>query len=55
MQEFPEMAGELDRLQRRLGIAAPARVQMLARVGYAAPVGPQVRWPLDAKVQRRSA
>jgi len=55
LQEFPEMAGELDRLQRRLGIAAPARVQMLARVGYAAPVGPQVRWPLDAKVQRRSA
>lgn len=54
LQEFPEMAGELDGLHRRLGIAAPARVQMLARIGYAAAVEPAVRWPLDAKVLGRS-
>ena len=52
LQEFPEMARELDGLHRRLGIAAPARVQMLARVGYAATVEPSVRWPLDAKLLR---
>jgi nitroreductase len=55
LQEFPEMAGELDDLHRRLGIAAPARVQMLARIGYAAAVEPTVRWPLDAKVLGSSA
>ena len=46
------MVRELDGLHRRLGIAAPARVQMLARVGYAATVEPSVRWPLDAKLLR---
>jgi nitroreductase len=50
LQEFPEVAGELDDLHRRLGIAAPARVQMLARIGYAPAAEPTVRWPLDAKV-----
>jgi len=55
LQEFPEMAGELDDLHRRLGIVAPARVQMLARIGYAAAVEPTVRWPLDAKVLGSSA
>jgi nitroreductase len=52
LQEFPEMAGEFDDLHRRLGIAVPARVQMLARVGYVAAVEPSVRWPLDAKLLR---
>ena len=52
LQEFPEVARELDGLHRRLGVAAPARVQMLARVGYAPAVEPSVRWPLDAKLVR---
>jgi nitroreductase len=55
LQEFPEMQRELDDLHRRLGIAAPARIQMLARIGYAAAVEPTVRWPLDAKVLGSSA
>jgi hypothetical protein len=50
LQEFPEMAGEFDGLHRMLGIVTPARIQMLARIGYAAAVEPSVRWPLQAKL-----
>ena len=50
LQEFPEMAVELDALHARLGIVAPQRIQMLARVGYAAAVDASARWPLEAKL-----
>lgn len=50
LQEFPEMAVELDALHTRLGISAPQRIQMLARVGYAAAVDASARWPLEAKL-----
>ena len=49
LQEFPEMADCYAEAHRRL---APdgGTVQMLARLGYAAPVAPSPRWPLDAKI-----
>jgi hypothetical protein len=50
LQEFPEMAVELDTLHARLGIVAPKRIQMLARVGYAPAVDASARWPLEAKL-----
>ena len=51
LQEFPEMAVEFDALHARLGINAPQRIQMLARVGYAAAVDASARWPLEAKLK----
>jgi hypothetical protein len=51
LQEFPEMATELDAIHARLGIKAPQRVQMLARVGHAAAVDASARWPLEAKLK----
>jgi nitroreductase len=50
LQEFPEMAAEHDALHTRLGVIAPQRVQMLARVGYAAAVDASARWPLEARL-----
>jgi len=49
LQEFADMAGPYAEAHRRL---APdgGTVQMLARLGYAAPVGPSPRWPIEAKV-----
>lgn len=43
LQEFPEMAPLFGRVHESLRVAAPGRVQMLARVGYAEPVGPAPR------------
>jgi hypothetical protein len=51
LQEFPEMTAEFDTLHRRLGVASPQRVQMLARVGYAPAVDAAARWPLEAKLK----
>lgn len=50
LQEYPEMAGHLAALHRQLGVAAPARVQMLARVGHGPKVAPSPRWPLAARL-----
>lgn len=49
LQEFPEMADCYAQAHQRLAPAG-GTVQMLARLGYAAPVGPSPRWPLDAKI-----
>jgi hypothetical protein len=51
LQEFPEMETELGSLHRRLDVAAPNRIQMLARLGHAAPVNATVRWPLEVKLR----
>jgi len=50
LQEFPEIASELEAIHRRLDAAAPQRIQMLARVGYGPSVDTAVRWPLEAKL-----
>lgn len=53
LQEYAEMAETRSALYRALGVD-PARttVQMLARVGWAAPAGPSARRPLDSLLRR---
>jgi len=49
LQEYKEMAGPYAEVHRLLGAAQPAEtVQMWARVGFAAPVGPAPRRGLEA-------
>ena len=50
LQEYPEMAGELAALHQRLAVAAPRRIQMLARLGFGPAVEPAARWPLQSKL-----
>jgi len=49
LQEFPEMAPVLAEASK---LAPTGRVQMLSRIGYAAPVPPSPRWPLAAKFEK---
>jgi hypothetical protein len=52
LQEYPEQAGPYRDIHAELGATAPgATVQMWARVGYAPPVGPAPRRPLDAIIR----
>lgn len=50
LQEYAEMAQLRRRLEDTLEVAAPARLQMLARLGYAEAVGPTPRWPLETRL-----
>lgn len=52
LQEFPEVAPFYAQVHDELGVAAPARLQMLGRIGYGPPVAPSPRWPLQAKLIR---
>ena len=53
LQEYPEMAGPYAQIHRLVGANAPGRtVQMWARVGYAAGVGPAPRRGLAAHIVR---
>ncbi|MGB3338640.1 MAG: twin-arginine translocation pathway signal protein [Devosia sp.] len=49
LQEFPEMQDCYAEAHQRLAPGG-GTVQMLARLGYAAPVAPSPRWPLAAKL-----
>ncbi len=49
LQEFPEMTAKFNQLHEILD-AKGTRVQMLGRLGYAAPAAPTPRWPLTAKI-----
>jgi hypothetical protein len=51
LQEFPEMAENFARIHQILGASGTQRVQMLARMGYAEPVGPAPRWPLETHIR----
>lgn len=51
LQEFPEMAAENAAFHANVGVQAPARVQMLARLGYGPTVGPTPRWPLETRIR----
>jgi hypothetical protein len=50
LQEYTEMRGAVAEMQAAI---APdgARMQMLARLGYAGPVPPTPRWPLDTRIR----
>ena len=43
LQEYPEMAAILPKIEQELGVVPPGRVQMLVRLGYADPVPPAPR------------
>jgi len=54
LQEYPEMAPSYAALHQALGVAAPKRIQMLARIGYL-PTGanaspPTPRWPVESRI-----
>jgi hypothetical protein len=51
VQEYPEMKAEFDTVHTLVGAKQGQRVQMLARLGYAAPVEPSPRWPVEAKLK----
>lgn len=46
LQEYPEMAADYARVHAIFGLGGGQRLQMLARIGAAQPVGPAPRWPL---------
>lgn len=50
LQEYPEVSSFYQQLHESLGISAPGRVQMLARVGFCQAVSPSPRWPLISRV-----
>ncbi len=51
LQEFPEMDGTRVALDRALGVASPARLHMLARLGYGPAVPPSPRWPAGTRIR----
>ncbi len=46
LQEYPEMRADHARVHAMFGLTGGQRLQMLARIGMAAPTGPAPRWPL---------
>ncbi len=50
LQEFPEMATHFTQIHDLLGGQSGNRIQMLARLGYATPVAPAARWPLEKHI-----
>jgi hypothetical protein len=51
LQEYKEMDRLLNKIHRDLGVAQPARLQMLARVGYGPVVAETPRWPVETIVK----
>jgi hypothetical protein len=57
LQEFPEVAGPYAEMHAALAPGggpyggAGTTVQMLARLGYAPPVPPTPRWPVDTRIR----
>jgi hypothetical protein len=52
LQEFPEMVATRKALETELGIMAPARLHMLARIGYGPEMPPTPRWPAISRVRK---
>ena len=51
LQEYPEMAAIFGQINALLGVAAPARVQMLTRLGYGPDIEASPRWPVETIVK----
>ncbi len=51
LQEYPEMADSYEQVHRLVGIEAPARLQMLTRLGYGPDIEPSPRWPVEKCIQ----
>lgn len=52
LQEYPEMMPLFVEARRLCRVETGETLQMLARLGYADPVAPTPRWPLEAKLIR---
>lgn len=52
LQEYPEMEPQFRSVHATLGAQNGERIQMLARLGYAVPVDPSPRWPLEKHISR---
>ncbi len=52
LQEFAQMQGLYRAFHEEVGVSQPARVQMLARIGYAQPSEPSPRRPLTRILRR---
>ncbi|WP_284180013.1 twin-arginine translocation pathway signal protein [Rhabdaerophilum sp. SD176] len=52
LQEYPEMTPLFAEARRLCRVETGETLQMLARLGYADPVAPTPRWPLEAKLIR---
>jgi hypothetical protein len=52
LQEYPEMAPHFAEARQLCRVETGETLQMLARLGYADPVAPTPRWPLEAKLIR---
>ncbi len=50
LQEYPEVSEPFSAVHKLLHVVDGGRVQMLARIGYAALVGPAPRWPLETRL-----
>ncbi|MCG2842590.1 hypothetical protein L6Q21_16570 [Sandaracinobacter sp. RS1-74] len=50
LQDFQELAADVRELHDALGVAAPARIQMLGRIGHRERVGPSPRLPASAHI-----
>ena len=50
LEEYEEMAGPYAEIHAHFGIAAPARIQGLFRLGYAPAEAPSPRWPLESRL-----
>lgn len=47
LQEYTEVSAQFAEIHRLLGAKSGERIQMFARTGYADPVRPAARWPLE--------
>ena len=51
LQEYPEMSEQLSAVHIIMGIEPPARLQMLARIGYGKVQTQSPRWNLDSRIR----
>lgn len=51
LQEFAEMANVRAEVRQRLSLTEGETLQMLVRLGYAAPVAPAARWTLESRIR----
>lgn len=50
LQEYPAMAALFQQVHKQLNVVQPARVQMLARIGYADRPSPSPRWGVESVI-----
>lgn len=48
LQEYPAMAPLYRQVHQQINVKQPARLQMLARIGYAPTPSPSPRWPVES-------